>query len=124
VPVSWGELIDKITILEIKVARIAEARARAHAAAELDLLRAAAAPGFARHADLAALAAELRGVNETLWQIEDDIRARERAGDFGADFIALARAVYRTNDRRAAIKRAINDRLGSPLVEVKQYSAY
>ena len=117
-PVSWGELLDKITILEIKAARIPGPAARANVAQELALLSAVAAPVMDR-ADLLALVEDLRAANLALWRIEDDIRACEAAGDFGAGFVALARAVYRTNDQRAAIKRQINTLLGSALVEEK-----
>lgn len=121
VPVSWGELLDKITILEIKRDRIARADARANVMREHGLLRRIAAPVLGE-ARLAALMASLRQVNERLWEIEDAIREREAASDFGDAFVALARSVYQENDRRAAIKRAINDELGSELVEEKSYA--
>ena len=119
VPVSWGELLDKITILRIKQARIASAEARRNVARELGLLDdiAAEAKGRAR-----GLVDALQAVNEELWEIEDAIREREAAGDFGGRFVALARSVYRKNDRRAAIKREINRQLGSALVEEKSYA--
>src|SRR5690606_7333868 len=114
-PVSWGELLDKITILEIKAARIAEPAARANVARELALLREVAAsvtdtPG------LAPLLADLAVVNAALWEIEDSIRAKEAAAAFDAEFIALARSVYLTNDRRSALKRQINLLLRSELM--------
>ena len=123
VPVSWGEFVDKITILEIKAERIADAGKRANVETELRLLRerlgaVAAVPVIVR------LHAALRSVNEELWVIEDDIRDRERDGDFGPRFVELARAVYRTNDRRAELKREINDALGSGIVEEKSYRPY
>jgi Family of unknown function (DUF6165) len=121
VPVSWGELIDKITILEIKTERLPDPAARANAACELALLRDAAAPGWDQ---VVALAAELKALNQTLWEIEDSIRGHERDGDFGAGFIALARAVYRNNDMRGALKRRINQALGSALTEEKSYRPY
>ena len=121
VPVSWGELLDKVTILEIKRDRIARADARANVMHELDLLGRIAVPAMASDG-VEGLVADLKQVNEQLWQIEDAIRLREAAQDFGADFVALARSVYRQNDRRAAIKRAINDQLGSDLVEEKSYA--
>jgi hypothetical protein len=121
-PVSWGELLDKITILEIKAERIAEPAARANVARELALLRQAAAPVMAQPG-LAPLIEGLRRVNVALWRIEDDIRAKEAASDFGADFIALARSVYLTNDERAALKRQINALLRSELVEEKYHAA-
>ncbi|WP_428490182.1 DUF6165 family protein [Rhodopila sp.] len=120
IPVSWGELLDKIAILRIKTRRLDGPAARADAARELDLLRrAAAAP-----ARVAELIAGLDAVNLRLWRIEDLIRARDAAADFGPEFVALARAVYRENDERGRIKQALNRRLGSALVEQKQYSAY
>lgn len=124
VPVSWGELADKISILEIKRARLASPHQRANVERELAVLAPAldaldSAPG-----DLPALRADLKAINERLWQIEDDIRAKEAAAAFDAEFIRLARAVYMTNDERGRIKRRINELLGSPLVEEKQYHAY
>ena len=121
VPVSWGELIDKITILEIKAERIADPAKRANVARELAALNAVRDQGRARAEGLAALTRELRQVNEALWTIEDDIRECEAKGDFGARFVALARSVYKYNDRRAALKRRINDLLGSELIEEKSY---
>lgn len=118
VHVSYGEAADKISILEIKSAKLADPAKLANVQRELALLRAAFAPadpGFA------ALFADLKAVNESLWQIEDDIRDCERRGDFGPEFIRLARAVYITNDRRARAKRAIDDLLGSELKEEKSY---
>ena len=121
VPVSWGELIDKITILEIKRDRIAAPRARANVLRELGVLArvAAAVEGIG---GLTALVFRLKSVNRDLWEIEDAIREEEARGRFGAKFVALARAVYVTNDRRAAIKREINALLGSALVEEKSYA--
>ena len=121
VPISWGELLDKISILEIKVARLPTAQARANTGKELAMLREIAAPALAQ---IASLAAQLKTLNEALWDIEDRIRDHERAGDFGEDFIALARSVYQTNDRRGAVKRQINLVLGSALIEEKGYKPY
>jgi hypothetical protein len=121
VPVSWGELIDKITILEIKQERIAAPEARANVAREYRLLREAAGP-VADREGVATLRAELKAVNEALWEIEDEIRAREADGDFGDEFVSLARSVYKRNDRRAALKRRLNMLLGSELVEEKSYA--
>jgi hypothetical protein len=121
VPVSWGELIDKITILEIKNARIADPAKRANVARELAALVAARDAAGTVPPPVAALADELREVNEALWEIEDAIRECEAAGDFSARFVVLARDVYRTNDRRAALKRRINQAMGSDLVEEKSY---
>jgi hypothetical protein len=123
VPTSWGELIDKITILEIKVARLDAESARANAARELDLLRAIARPVLAQ-GETTALTARLKSLNETLWEIEDRIREHERSGRFDADFIALARAVYKRNDERGAVKRELNLALGSELIEEKSYQPY
>jgi len=123
VPVSWGELLDKITILQIKQERLDDAARRANVAAELAALSAVAGAALA-DAAVAAPLAELKAVNESLWGIEDQLRDREAAGNFDADFIELARAVYFTNDRRAALKRDINRLLNSALVEEKSYRPY
>ncbi len=124
IPVSWGELFDKLTILEIKKVRIGDDQKLANINRELDALnticRAHKLPGRG----LQDLIAELRRINESLWDIEDDIRACERVKDFSAHFIELARSVYKTNDKRAEIKRTINKLLGSELVEEKSYEAY
>ena len=122
VPVSWGELLDKVTILEIKLDRIDRAEARANVAREHRLLHAAAADALAV-VGIDRLHDRLKRVNQELWDIEDAIREEEVAAAFGARFVELARAVYRTNDLRAAIKREINDLLGSELVEEKSYAA-
>jgi len=124
VPVSWGELLDKIAILEIKAERIADPAKTANVAKELAALRATRDEAGVDLTPLGAVIGALREVNEALWQIEDDIRDCERQGDFGARFVALARDVYRTNDRRAALKRQVNEALGSELVEEKSYAAY
>ncbi len=124
VPVSWGEVIDKITILEIKLERLSDAAKRVNVRRELDELVTVRERDFPNHAGLAVLSAQLKAINEKLWVIEDDIRDCERSKDFGADFVRLARAVYFTNDERAAVKRHINDLLGSTLVEEKSYAPY
>jgi hypothetical protein len=125
VPVSWGELIDKITILEIKVDRLTAPDAARHAEHELGLLRGVlAALGGDAPPELPGLAAELATINRRLWDIEDGIRAKEAARSFDADFISLARAVYHNNDERSRIKRAINGLLGSAIIEEKQYVGY
>ena len=120
IPVSWGELFDKIVILEIKTHRLRTPDAAANAARELALLRRVAGcpPGITE------LCAALLAVNTRLWRIEDLIREKDRAGDFGAAFIVLARAVYTENDERGRIKQALNYALGSTLVEEKQYAPY
>jgi hypothetical protein len=124
VPVSYGEVIDKITILEIKAARIGDPAKVANVRTELDLLERTWTAFPASRTDIAAERGELRAVNEALWDIEDRIRAKEKAKAFDAEFIELARSVYFRNDERAAVKRAINDRLGSTLVEEKSYADY
>ncbi len=132
VPVSWGELLDKMTILEIKNVRLADPAARANVAKELALLTAevegtlalSGAEGLAGNAALAALKGRLRLVNETLWQVEDSIRAKEAKRVFDAEFVELARAVYLRNDERGALKKQINNLLHSELVEEKSYSRY
>jgi hypothetical protein len=121
-PVSSGELIDKITILEIKQNRIADGAKRANVVQELDLLRAERARSLPSSPELDALAAELKSVNERLWEIEDDIRRCEAACNFGDHFVELARSVYKSNDGRATLKRRINELLGSALVEEKSYA--
>ncbi|MET1756656.1 DUF6165 family protein [Novosphingobium sp. RD2P27] len=123
VPVSWGELVDKITILQIKSERIKGSNAGANIARELASLRRAADEAI-RNPVLGPLLEQLRAVNEELWEIEDRIREREAEGDFGQRFIQLARAVYKKNDLRAALKRRINDALGSELVEEKSYAGW
>jgi len=122
VPVPWGELIDKITILEIKSIRITSATAVANVRLELDLLNEKASQLLLSKPDLLKLKDALVLVNEALWEIEDKIRDKEAAADFGPEFIDLARSVYKTNDRRAAIKREINLLLKSKLMEEKCYS--
>ncbi len=124
VEIAPGELIDKITILDIKRERITDPGKLANVRREhADLVRArdAALPASP---DLDRLAADLKSVNTALWEIEDSIRDCERNRDFGPRFVELARDVYRTNDRRARLKRDINDLLGSSLVEEKSYAAY
>ncbi|MGG7516770.1 DUF6165 family protein [Allorhizobium undicola] len=123
VPVSWGELIDKITILQIKAERIADAGKRANVERELALLTEKLQP-VATHEAVGAVMKDLREVNTALWVIEDDIRDCEREGDFGSRFIELARSVYITNDRRAELKRDINVALGSGIIEEKSYKPY
>jgi hypothetical protein len=123
-PVSWGEVIDKITILEIKAKRLNDPAKLANVRKELAMLAAVREREFPGHRGLAALAGLLEGVNGKLWDIEDDIRECERRKDFGPRFVELARSVYFTNDERAQLKRQVNDLLGSELVEEKSYAAY
>jgi hypothetical protein len=124
VPVSWGELLDKIAILEIKRQRLRAPDAITNTERELAALRPALDVLAPVPAGLTELRAALGAVNLRLWTIEDRIREQEAKGDFGPEFVALARSVYRENDERGRIKRAINTLLGSGLVEEKQYSNY
>ncbi|HWI41148.1 MAG TPA: DUF6165 family protein [Verrucomicrobiae bacterium] len=124
VPISIGELLDKITILEIKKERIRNEEKLRNVVTELDLLSRVRDESVPAGEEMASVYAELRSVNEKLWDIEDDIRECERAKDFGPRFIELARAVYITNDRRAELKNVLNRLSGSLLVEEKSYEAY
>jgi len=122
--IAPGELIDKITILEIKLARIddpAKLRNVTHEHAALSEILAAK---IVETPQLIELRATLKTLNETLWQAEEDLRLFEHRHEFGPAFIAAARSVYRTNDRRAAVKRQINELLGSQLIEEKSYPRY
>ncbi len=123
-PVSYGELIDKITILEIKSRRIRDDAKLVNVRNELDLLNATWGNDEAAQKDITEERGRLLVVNEALWDIEDNIRLKERAQAFDDEFIELARAVYFRNDERAALKREINLRLGSQLVEEKSYQDY
>jgi hypothetical protein len=120
VPVSAGELLDKIAILRIKAERIRPVQGRERQAGTFRA-RIRGRPGDPRQPRPDGARIDLKTVNEALWEIEDDIRERDAQGDFGPDFVRLAQAVYRTNDRRAAIKRDINRLTGSALVEEKSY---
>lgn len=124
IDVSPGELIDKITILQLKSERVADAEKKRLVLYELGLLEARRAGAVASSSALSKLTMELREVNAVLWDIEDQIRDCERAQDFGDRFVSLARAVYHTNDRRASLKREINELLGSAINEVKAYAPY
>jgi len=124
VPVSWGELIDKITILEIKAERFEGDPRRQNVVNELGHIRALAVDALAEDSWLCERKAALRTVNEALWEIEDQIRAKESAAAFDAAFIALARAVYKRNDERARIKKEINVHMASEIVEEKSYKDY
>jgi hypothetical protein len=123
-PISVGELIDKITILRIKLERIRAAPAQANVERELDRLIEIRARASLDLADLAGLEDELFQVNGRLWDVEDELRALEQNGNFGKRFIELARSVYRLNDRRSALKRRINTVTDSTIVEEKSYPAY
>lgn len=124
VEIAPGELIDKITILEIKLERITDAAKLANVRIELDTLESARDSVLTRSPELDELTKQLKSINEQLWEIEDDIRDCERAKDFGEKFVELARSVYKSNDKRAALKRDVNTLLGSHLVEEKSYSDY
>ncbi len=123
-PISVGELIDKLTILEIKLAEIADRAKLVNVRREYDTLIAATPRSLYANAEVAALREWLKSVNAELWRIEDDIRAKERAGAFDNEFITLARSVYIANDTRAKLKREINRICNSALVEEKSYAAY
>jgi hypothetical protein len=122
VPISPGELLDKITILRIKAARMTDATKVANVKLELSLLEKTWHDSV--DGDVSTDEKALHAVNERLWVIEDDIRDKERAQAFDAKFIELARAVYIENDARAAIKKRINVQLGSRIVEEKSYKPY
>lgn len=124
IPVPWGELVDKITILEIKSARLSNPASLANVAKELALLQQAGEFGFSGNAEVLTLKQQLKEVNERLWDIEDRIREKEAQGIFDEGFIVLARSVYKRNDERAALKRQINTHLSSELIEEKSYAAY
>jgi hypothetical protein len=124
IEVSPGELIDKLTILEIKLDRMGDAQKRRNVEAEHAVVRAAYEAHVPASATLAALIDKLREVNLRLWTIEDDIRDCERRQEFGPTFVALARSVYLSNDRRSELKREINALLGSKLREEKSYTVY
>jgi hypothetical protein len=124
IPVSYGELIDRISILEIKVKRLRAPEQRANADRELAMLLETVAGMPEPPVGLAALKSALGKVNRRLWDIEDLIRQKEASQSFDAEFIELARAVYRTNDERSRIKREINALLRSDIVDEKQYTPY
>ena len=124
VPVSFGELLDKIAILQIKSERMSDPAKLANVRKELESLTATWMGHPAAQQNIPEMRAALKAVNERLWDIEDQIRDCERAQDFGAEFVRLARAVYFENDDRARIKRDINQALGSAYVEEKSYSNY
>jgi hypothetical protein len=124
VPVSPGELLDKITILRIKSSRMSDPQKLANVRIELKVLEETWGASPYAKSDIAADVNALLQVNERLWVIEDDIRDKERGQAFDSEFIRLARAVYFENDERAAIKRRINSKLGSTIVEEKSYSEY
>ena len=124
VEVSPGELIDKISILEIKSERIDDPTKLENVRYQLDLLVATRDRALAENDAREKLERDLKAINEELWVIEDDIRDREAAKDFGPTFIELARSVYKTNDRRAAVKKALDELYGSAVTEEKSYKDY
>ncbi len=124
IPISPGELLDKITILQIKSARIDDAAKVANVNTELGMLEKIWSEAVEDDEQIRALTAELKSVNEALWEIEDDIRDEERNNRFGDRFIELARAVYVTNDGRANAKKKVNLHLKSDIVEEKSYKDY
>jgi hypothetical protein len=124
VPLSPGEMLDKITILRIKAARMSDPQKVANVKHELSLLEKTWRDSGAAAVNIGEEEANLTRVNEKLWVIEDEIRDEERAKRFGEKFIELARAVYFVNDERAAIKKRINTAMGSTIVEEKSYRSY
>jgi len=124
VPVSPGEVLDKITILEIKSERISDPDKVANVRRELELLLETWQQSVAQDETVHRIHAELKAINEALWEIEDNIRDKERAKEFDQHFIELARRVYVTNDQRANAKKALNSYLGSEIVEEKSYRDY
>ena len=124
VPVSPGEVLDKITILEIKSERMSDPEKVANVRVELALLQETWKEFISDDEVIRGLHTQLKDVNEALWEIEDDIRDKERAKEFDERFIELARAVYVTNDRRSEVKKELNLHLGSEIVEEKSYQDY
>lgn len=120
-PISVGELVDKITILELKARNISAPEKLANVKRELGLLRDLWEGLDVSRSELTPIVEALRAVNTSLWQVEDRLRAMEASGSFGEGFVEAARAVYRLNDQRAALKRDINLKLGSELMEEKSY---
>jgi len=124
VPVSPGEVLDKITILEIKSERMTDEEKLRNVRTELSLLNATWNEQISSDDTVIRLHAELKRINEALWEIEDDIRDKEKVREFDQRFIDLARSVYVTNDKRAAAKKELNLHLGSQIVEEKSYQDY
>ena len=124
VEIAPGELIDKLTILEIKLEQITDQAKLANIAREHEILKNAYVAAIVEDEGLLDLRSKLKTINHRLWNIEDEIRAEERVGVFGGSFISLARSVYRTNDQRAEIKRQINSLLHSAIPEEKSYASY
>jgi hypothetical protein len=124
IPISWGELIDKITILEIKKVRLKEPSAIKNVSHELSLLKSLIPDEVSFNPLIQELKSDLMHTNEILWEIEDQIREKEMNREFDEIFITLARSVYKNNDIRADIKRKINNNLKSSLMEEKSYTSY
>jgi hypothetical protein len=124
VPVSPGEVLDKITILEIKSERITDPDKLANVRTELALLQRTWVESIQEDDTIRSLHAQLKEINEALWEIEDDIRDKERDKEFDQRFVELARAVYFTNDRRSEVKKQLNLHLGSEIIEEKSYQDY
>ena len=124
IPISWGELFDKITILQIKLENITSKNALENVEQELKKLQSILTQYCLKTMETTQLEGELRQINQQLWDIEDKLRDKERANSFDDEFIQLARSVYITNDKRSRVKRIINDILGSKLVEEKSYAEY
>ena len=124
VPVSPGEVLDKITILEIKSERMDDPEKVANVRIELELLQDTWAKAVTEDDVIRDLHAQLKEINEALWEIEDDIRDKERLKEFDERFIELARAVYFTNDKRSQVKKQLNLHLGSQIIEEKSYQDY
>lgn len=124
VPVSFGELLDKMTILEIKQNHMTDADKLANVRHEYEVLNAIWKQHVEENSKVTTTRAELKAVNQALWDIEDDIRVKESRREFDEEFIRLARAVYYTNDDRARLKKELNMALGSDIVEEKSYQSY
>jgi hypothetical protein len=124
IPISWGELFDKITILQIKLENITSKNALENVEQELKKLQSIFSQYCPKTIETTQLEGDLRQINQQLWGIEDKIRDKERNNSFDDEFIQLARSVYITNDERSRIKRKINDMFGSELVEEKSYAEY
>ena len=124
IPASAGELIDKITILEIKLKNIVDPVKNRNVSIELEALSKCFEENIIQSNEIEQLKPNLKQVNSALWNIEDDIRQCEQAGEFGEKFVELARSVYRQNDKRAALKKEINIMLGSSIIEEKSYADY
>lgn len=124
IPISWGELFDKITILQIKLENLQEKNALKNVKIEYDELFKIYDNNFLEDKNAKRLMLDLKNINETLWNIENDIRDNERHKTFDEEFIELARSVYITNDERSRIKRNINETFGSELIEEKSYADY